>query len=242
MAAEILTNCKLYFDKFDLSGQMNSVGIDYGAELQDVTSFGDSTRVRVGGLKTISVNHEGFWEGGIDKIDDALFKRISQSDVPMTICPRTGADGEIAYSLKSILGQYSPGADVGSAFAFSVSGECSDTGLIKGSVLINGTRVASGDGTAFNLGAVSSTQKIYAALHVLSVSGTSPTLAVKIQSDDASGMASPLDRITFTTATASSSQWATPVAGPITDTWWRVNFTIGGTSPSFNFVVFLGIQ
>ena len=242
MAAEIITNCKLYFDKYDLSGQMNALAVDYGAEMQDTTAFGDGTRVRQGGLKTVSISHEGYWEGGTDNIDDALFASVSQADVPMTICPRTGAEGEIAFALKSILGQYSPGAEVGSVFAFSVSGECSGDGLINGWVLLNATKIISGNGSAFNLGAVSSTKKLYAALHVLAVSGSSPTLAVKVQSDDASGMATPLDKITFITATGKGSQWATPITGPIPDSWWRINYTIGGTSPSFTFVVFVGIQ
>jgi len=32
------------------------------------------------------------------------------------------------------------------------------------------------------------------------------------------------------------------VAGPITDEWWRVSYTIGGTNPSLAVVVIVGIQ
>jgi hypothetical protein len=103
-------------------------------------------------------------------------------------------------------------------------------------------RTVTGNGTARQLGLVGATQKLYASLHVVDAS-VADTLDVKIQSDDASGMGTPTDRITFTQATAVGAQYATPVSGPIaTDTWWRVSYTIGGTSPSFKFAVVVGIQ
>jgi hypothetical protein len=72
--------------------------------------------------------------------------------------------------------------------------------------------------------------------------GTSPTLDVIVQSDDASGFPSATNRITFTQATGFTAEYATPVAGAITDDWWRVNFTIGGTaSPNFTFICVIGI-
>ena len=43
-------------------------------------------------------------------------------------------------------------------------------------------------------------------------------------------------------ATGIGYQSANPVAGPITDQYWRVSWTISGSTPSFTFVVSLGIQ
>ena len=134
-----------------------------------------------------------------------------------------------------------PGATLGEMMRFSVSAEATGD-LIRGNVLFPlTTATTSGQSAAQNLGAVTATQYLYGALHVTAASAAD-TLDVVIQSDDAEGMASPTARITFTQKTAIGSQWATPVLGAITDTWWRIDYTIGGASPSFDFTVMMGIQ
>ena len=74
-----------------------------------------------------------------------------------------------------------------------------------------------------------------------SVSGTNPTLDVKLQSD-VDGFGSPADQITFSQAIAIGSQWGTPASGAVTDTYYRLNYTIGGTdTPTFSFIVVMAI-
>jgi len=89
-------------------------------------------------------------------------------------------------------------------------------------------------GVARNLGAVSATQKLYAILHVLDIpAGTLPTLDVLVNSA-ATQAGSMTTRLTFAQQIAQGGVYAVPVAGPFTDTWWAVGFTVGGTaSPSF---------
>jgi len=242
MSKQVLQNCKLYVDGYDFSGDMNALALDYSAEMQDNTTFGQDTRTRQGGLKVSTFAHEGYWSGGVDNVDDILFNKIGLIDVPMTVGPIAGVAGEVGFFMPVTVGVYNPGASIGDMFSFSVEGESSKDGLIRGTIMLNGTLSASGNSTARQLGAVSSSQKMFAALHVLSAGGTSPTLDVVVQSDSASGFASPSNRFTFSQKTIVSSEWATPVAGSITDDWWRINYTIGGTSPSIAFVVSVGIK
>lgn len=245
MAAKVWTDVRLFWDAYNLSGDINALALNYGAELQDATVLLDASRRRRAGLKTLAFQHEGFVNLGADQIDDVLFNDIAVANVPMTICPHnSAAEGELAFFFQGLAGQYTPGAPVGEMFRFSVSGEADDgRDLIRGTVMHNATRTASANGTARELGSVSATQKLYAALHVFDpVAGTTPTLDVKVQSDDLSGFASPIDRITFAQKTAKGSEYAVPVAGPLTDTWWRVVWTIGGAGPSFPFVVSVGIK
>lgn len=241
MAIQVLKDCKLWLDGWDLSGDMNALALRYGAELQDDTVFGDDTRSRAGGLKTVAVQHEGYWNGGADQVDDALFQSIGVADKPMTFGPETGADGERAFTVLTNLGEYAPGGEIGAMLAFSVSGEATGP-LVRATVMHNAAETASGNGVARQLGAVGATEKLYAALHVVAVSGTTPTLDVTVESDDAVGFLTPTTRITFAQATAIGSEWATPVAGAITDDWWRVTWTISGAGPSFTFIVTIGIQ
>lgn len=243
MAKQILQDCKLWFGGYDLSGDMGTLKLNADIDVKSYAPFGaGGFRKKLPGLQNVTAEHEGFWEAGLGKVDEVLFNKIASLDEVMTIAPQTGAEGEKAYILKSLLASYVPKGQVGELFAFTVSAE-GNSGLVQGTIMLNVANLtASGNGTARNLGAVAANQKLYAALHVLAVSGATPSLTVKIQSDDASGFLSPIDRIIFAQATAIGAQYATPVAGPITDNWWRVAYTIGGTTPSFTAVVVVGIQ
>lgn len=81
---------------------------------------------------------------------------------------------------------------------------------------------------------------MYVALHVLSVSGTTPSLTVIVQSDDNVGFTTPTIRISFTAATEVGAQWGS-VAGALTDDYWRISYTISGTNPVFAFAVSAGV-
>lgn len=115
------------------------------------------------------------------------------------------------------------------------------TPIVRGQVATASTITATGNGTAANLGAVSATQRIWAAVHTLTVGGTAtPTITVKIQSSTASGFASPTDRITFSAITSKTGLFSSTV-GAITDTWWRATWTVSGTNPSFQTRILFGI-
>lgn len=244
MSSSVLTDCKLYVAQFDLSGDMNALALSNAVELQDATTFGQTARVNKPGLHSIIANCEGLWDSdGTDEPDDVYFSRIGTANVPVTISPQTGADGEIAYLFRAVHSEYAPGAAVGEMYAFNVSMQGDDGApLVRGMILQPATaKTTTGTGTARQLGAVSATQKVYGALHVIAVSGTSPTLDVIVQSDNASNFPSATSRLSFAQKTAVGSEWLT-AAGAITDDWWRVSFTISGTNPSFTFVVSTGIR
>jgi hypothetical protein len=243
MATNALTDCKLYVAQFDLSGDMNALSLSYAADPLDATTFGQTTRIHKAGIKSIVAQHEGLWNAdGTDQADDVLFSRIGTQEVPVTICPTTGADGEAAYLFRALHSSYSPGGAVGQMLAFSVRAEGSDGApLVRGQVLHPASaKTTTGTGTARQLGAVASTQTLYGSLHVIAASGTSPTLDVIVQSDNASNFPSATSRLTFAQKTAIGSEWKT-ADGAITDDWFRVSWTIGGTNPSFTFVVAVGI-
>lgn len=238
MAENIMRDHKIWFDGRDLTGAMNSLALEYGADMVEVTAFGDTARNRLGGLKSVTASLDGFYDP--DPVDADLFAAIASSDKPFSVAVPPAAEGDVAYTVLAVSGEYSPGAPVGDAFGFSFGME-SNSPLVRGTLMHNATRTTSADGTARQLGAVADGQSLFAALHVLTAGGTAPTLDVTIESDDAMGFASPATRITFDQATAIGGQWKS-LAGPLTDDWFRVAWSVGGTAPSFQFVVVLGIQ
>src|SRR6266545_2313541 len=93
-------------------------------------------------------------------------------------------------------------------------------------------------GSGCNLGAVSATLKLYATFHVFGTPGT--TITVVIESAAASNFAGATTRATIGPLTTAGGTWLTPVAGAVTDTWWRLRVTaITGT---FTVAGAIGIQ
>jgi len=238
MAKQILQNARLFYGGYDLSGSANALSITYGADVQESTVLVDTFRSRLGGLKDVQFSHAGYWD---DAEDATLHSAVGGSEV-VTVLPATGAEGEVGYIIDAVNTEYNREASIGEVFAFTLSGAARATGLIRGTVLINAQGItASGTGTGYNLGSVASGQSLYAALHVLSISGSGATLDVLVESDVDNTFSSPATQITFTQATAQEAQLQS-APGPITDSWFRVNYTVGGTSPSVDFAVVVGIK
>lgn len=249
----ILKNVRLYMGGADYTGVSNKVEFTPEVEEKDVTTFGDYDtttgdlwKAVKGGIATAKISQSGFWEAGdTGKVDDDRYAALggagAWSAFP-TVTPAALTYGDLAWFTKAHSSSYALLGGVGDVAPWSgsltsvypaVRGVCAHP---------PGTaRTATGNGTAVQLAAVTATQYLYASLHVLSVSGTgSPTLTVKVQSDTASNFPSATDVMTFTAATARTGETIRSV-GPITDDFFRVNYTISGSSPSFLFVVAIGI-
>ncbi len=245
-APSILKSCKLYLGGYDLSGLSNSLSLSQEFDEVDCTAFGDTCRHGMPGLAKISFEHQGYFatDGtNLNGSDEASSAAVGVTGVPMMVCPTTGAVASIAHFFPAVTYKYAWGGSLGDMTAFAITGNgSSGYSLIRGQIMGTGAKTSTANGTAYQLGAVTSTQKLYAQLHVLAVSGTDPTLDVIVESDDAEGFTSGATRIAFTQKTAIGAQWATPVAGAITDDWWRIGWTIGGTeTPSFTIAVAVGI-
>jgi hypothetical protein len=243
MPTVVSTDCKAWVDRYALHGRLNAINMEDATDAVEETVFGDNTRKNKPGLGVVTASYAGFFEAdGAEKIDDALQAVRGTNNVIVSLAPTDGAVGERCYTFRAMHTELTREFPVGgmaviNAAAAASSGE----DPVPGYVLHNATVTATGTGTAVNIGAVASGEYLYAALHVLSASGTSPTLDVVVQSDDASGFGTPTTRITFAQQTTENAVWATRVAGPITDAWWRASHTIGGTSPSFEYVLVVGI-
>lgn len=247
---EILKNVRLFNGGVDLTGRNNKVDASAEAEERDITTWGsyDPTSDRVwkevmAATKSAKLTGSGFWEAGDPSmVDDALWAQLGGVGA-WTACPRGAAVGDVAWVMGAMQGQYQLLGTQGEVAPWSASWS-STSPLVRG-VLAHPpglARTATGTGTVVQHVAVPAGGELVAALHVLSVAGTgTPTLTVKVQSDDAVGMPSAADRVTFTAATAVGGQ-AVRVAGANTDTYYRASWTITGTGPSFLFVVSLGVS
>jgi hypothetical protein len=236
MAQLIFSNGKFFLGEFDISGDLNSIVLNYGVNAQDDTAFGDDTISNKGGLLTV-----GFGIGGFvnDDPDSKIFSSMGVADTPVTIAAEGADDGEKSWIVPAMFADYAPGGAVGDMHSFDANGQ--GKALVEATVLGNATYGTTTTGTGRQLGAVLATQTLYAALHVITAGTGSPTLDVTIESDDNAGFTSAVQRIAFTQATAATSEIQT-LDGAITDDYFRAVFTIGGSSPSFLAIVSVGIK
>lgn len=244
MAIFKYTDLSILVDDIEMAGNAKSVALSTEVTLLDTTALNsDGWTSSIGGLKSGSVDISGFMQDVADgSVDATLWPLLGAAGTVKSITIGT-ADGSPGYLLKSIPLTYTPIAGaVGELATGSISGSSSTGPVVRGTLLhpSSTARTSSASGTGRQLGAVTATQSIYASLHVIAASGGSPTLDVKVQSDDNAGFTTPTDRITFTQATGRTSQLSS-LAGAVTDDYWRITYTIGGSTPSFEFAVVAGI-
>lgn len=239
MAVQVYKDQKIWLDGLDLTGNTNAIGLEIGNETEDDTTFGDNTRSNVPGLPVVTASMDGLVETATS--DKALFDAVGVLNAPLSF----GADANVGspvYAFPALIGSYSPEGEVGRLFRYSASAAGRGE-VVRGTIMENLVgRATSGNSGILQLGAVAADQRLYAALHVLKVDNPADTIAVIVESAPTVGFAAPTQRLAFNQASAPGGQWITPdppVA--ITDTWWRVGFTIAGTTPAFDFVAILGI-
>lgn len=228
----------------ELAGHGKDVQLATSVAPLDATSYASEGWTELlGGNKSATINLSLMQDVAAGSVDDTAWSLLGVADIPHSLCTPS-ADGSLAYLWRGISLSYSPTmSPVGDLAMTQISGQSSTGGVVRGQLLHPGSasRTSSGSGTARQLGAVASGKSMYVALHVLSAAGTTPSLTVKLQSDNDEAMPSATDRVTFAAEdTGNTYQWGS-VAGAITDDWWRIVWTISGTDPVFAFAVTAGI-
>ena len=240
--AVVTINPRIWFAQYHLSADHNQVAVTDGREEVDSTVFTNTAKNMRGALPFVECTGEGYVEFGNNNVHEALRSNINTADVPVTIGMEGATNQSAAMFFKANLLQYNINGVVGQLLPFSWQAKGSSTPAVPGTIFGLGSQTASGNGSSNQLGVLAAGETMYFALHVLSVSGTSPTLDVIITSDTGTGFPSATTRKTFTQKTAVGSEFLS-LAGPIaTDSWWRAQWTIGGSStPTFDFVLVVGI-
>lgn len=249
--AYVLTDVGVFVGGFDLTDGASSIDMGGTCAMNEKTSFGSKKYQEfLPGLQTHNAEIGGYADyGSVTAVSNAFPMSTVGAQQVVTALPNvsgTHTAGDPAHFTRALRSAFrSPQGAIGDVAAYAMALQ-SDAPMIDGKLLFPKASVGSSStGTVVAMTGPTASQYLYAALHVFDITGTSPTLDVKIQSAALVGFGSPTDRVTFTQATGSSdntSQWATPVAGAITDGFWRVSYTVGGSSsPTFQFAVVAGV-
>jgi hypothetical protein len=249
----VATAHKLFMGGLDVSCFSDTFNLDLSADPVECTTFCSAgSREYKQGLKTWASSADGYvdFAAAADTasplVPGEVIVPANQGSQFNATWASVGTEGTWCYLSDGVLGTLTPiGGAVGEMAVYHAELMPADRTvghrMVHGILEANRTVSSSSNTTgAATLGAISATQTMYASLHVFQLTGTSPTLDVIVQSDTV-GFGSPTDQITFTQATTRSGQYGSK-AGAVTDTFWRVKWTLGGSGgPTATFAVSLGI-
>ncbi|MFE9764615.1 hypothetical protein ACFYPC_08810 [Streptomyces sp. NPDC005808] len=245
MPKTILTNVRLFAVGADLTGVSNKVELSAEVEAKDTTNYAsDGWKENLGGLGKAEISGEGQWEAGdTTKVDDASWAQLGGVGPWSISANNAAAVGGLAYFTNALRSDYKLFDEVGEVAPWTGTAK-SSWPLVRGQFAHPpGTaRTATGVGTGLQVGAVPLGKRMFAALHVLSVAGTTPSITARVESSVDNAFGAPTTRLTFAAANAVGGQILRTDGTAITDTWWRIAWTISGTTPSFLFAASLGIQ
>lgn len=245
MPKTILTNVRAFASAVDLTSVSNKIELSAEVEGKDTTNYAsDGWKEQIGGLASAEISAEGQWEADDpSKVDDGAWATLGGVGPWSISANNAAAVGALAYFTSALRADYKLGEAVGEVAPWTSTAK-SAWPLVRGQFAHPpGTpRTATGTGTGLNLGALITGKRMYAALHVLSVAGTTPSITARVESAPDNTFAAPTTRLTFTAATAAGGQILRTNGTAVTDTWWRIAWTISGTTPSFLFLASLGVQ
>lgn len=237
MSAFVLTSSTVWADGLELTNNASEISIKTSVDEQEVTTFGSGGyRARIGGLKTVEADVKGIWEIATDA---TAWTGLGVADQVMTFTSN-GTAAEPAWFFQGSNFTVERFGKIGEVDPFGLSIMSTNAqGLISGQLTkAKGNVSATGAlGSVVNLGAPTSTQYVYAVLHVFTAA---TTITVQVQSDDNSGMTSATTRGTIGPVTTTGGTWMTRVAGPFAgETYWRMN--VSAITGTFNVAGAIGI-
>lgn len=216
-------------------------GIDVAT--QDVTTFEYAPfTASVPGMKTLQANVTAFQDFASGSLSEWLRSNVGAAQVA-TIAPVGDTAGNQAVITN---GNVLPSTRYLNATVGAVPTTVAN---LQGGVIAEGlvtqssasTISATGHTTAVQVGALTTGHTIYAAIHVLSVAGTStPTATFQLESASTSGGSYTLRGSAGAGLTAVGGQWLSSTA-TTTDTWWKLAVTLSGTSPVFGVLASIAI-
>lgn len=239
MASFVLLDAEALVDGARLTCRTNQIALASSVAAQDATTFCDAWEQKIGGRRSSTVNLAGladFTDASTpsNNVDQALQGQIGNVRV-VTVGPTAPAAGGVAYTTRALQSEYQPidGAH-GDAAPFTAV-FAGSAPLVRGLWTdVGATRTAAWTSAAVQVGAVSASQRLYIGIHVIALTGTSITPTV--QTDDASGFASPATAVAGPAITATGGTWLS-ATGPVTDTWARISWAASALTSAVVYAV-----
>ena len=221
----------VYFDATDFSSYLTNVDMSKTADVAETTTFGNNSKTYISGEKDGTISLTGLFDATGDALVQPFIGSTSNHNVIVGIDTLT-ATKRVSFAT-GVFTEYGISDPVADVVGISMTVQA-DNGFYSGEVLENATVTATSSGTARD-NTTSTLNGGGAFLLVTSASGTTPTLDAKIthSADDVTYA----DLVTFTQATSTTSEVKVVASGTTVNRYLKVEYTVGGTTPSFDVVV-----
>jgi hypothetical protein len=241
---KVYTDIQAFLAEYDISGEANQWSGVTEVEVLESRVFNQATVKRDPGLFSFEGSLAGVNDAYTDGSSIEILDTLIGVKVPASLhlAQNPAAEGDLSVFANGVhAGLPDVGAEQGALDEWTVN-LAGDSPALLGKVLAIGNKTSSGNtATGHQIGAVASGQSAYAVLHAYGA--TSGTIDVTIESDATNSFSgAETTRFTFTQVTTTATyQFQTPLAGPITDTWWRAVW-VSAATPDHDISVSLGIR
>ena len=226
---------KVFVNSSNYSSYFNQADANRTSDIAESTAFGSSSKTYIAGEKDGTISLTGFFDATADAVLQPL---LGGSELDLVVGIDGLDTGDYATFLKGNINNYCVSSPVGDIVATSIDVQ-SNEGMWNGEVLVASAFTTTGAQGSANDNTSSTSNGAGAFVIVTSVSGTSPTGDIKIQ--HSADNVTYADLITFTQATAATSEVKFVAEGTTINRYIRVHNTIGGSStPTINAIVGLG--
>lgn len=229
MAVKVPTAAQLAVGSFNASSTSNQVGWSMDVNVNPKTTWGSGEFEEYNlGLRTLTVAIGGYNDYAAAAWDEYARSNWGSAQI-VTLAYDGATAGTGAVMANGLMpSQQSFNGNVGENPTISptIVGSTVYPPIAEGQV----TRASSTNITAtttttpVQVGALTSTQYVVAAVHVFSYSGTG-TITCQLQSSSTSGGSYTNRGSAGAAISAAGAQWITATGLTVTDTWWRLNIT-----------------
>ena len=115
-------DARVYVAGYDLSGDHASIAVNLSAEMLDETAFGDTTRIKKGGLTNVDLAGSGHWDASAGHVDGILWGLVGLDDQIAFVFPNGITEGTgDGFACRGVVEKYDLKGDVGSLLEFDMT-------------------------------------------------------------------------------------------------------------------------
>jgi len=233
------TRARIWLDGFAATCSINDFSIKGSVDTAETTTLCKSAKNYIPGLEDETSSLSGFYDTQIPTSDLALSyflqaRRRVIFPISYWVQGDTAIAGDQAWLFNGEMTSYKLDTSVSDAASLECEFQ-SNTGWRSGIVLLaDAARTTTSTSTALD-NTTSSLLGASAVLSVSAVSGTTPTLAVKVQHSVDNSVW--VDLMTFTTENSVKGDFQETTGTTTVNRYVRASWTVTGTTPSFTFNV-----
>lgn len=206
------TSADIYVNGRDLAAYFRAVEMGGMADVVETTTFGDTAKDYIAGIRDGSVSVEGLFDGATSAVDEVLNTALGSAANSIWVYFPQGetALGDIGYGMTAVATNYSVASPADGVV--SVTGEAqAAVGRERGKTLhVLGAETTTGNGTS-NDNAAATTAGASAYIHCTAFTGTSITVTIQDSADNSSFATIG----TFTAIAAAGSSERIAIAGNV---------------------------